>query len=135
MVQTTISQKLSSQQLTDLDNQLSQRFIELDPGGYFLIYLDTDKGLICAKHFTNVINDRGLACDPETGEPLPCNGEVQRQHSYVYTGRTAKELCIALFEASDRPCPVTMMDHAAYLGREFVRAEMALMAGQEYVQD
>lgn len=135
MAPTTITQKLSPQALTDLDNRLSQRFIELDPGGYFLIYLDRELGLICAKHFTNVINDKGLACDPETGEPLPCEGGVQRQHSHVYTGRTAKELCIAIFEASDRPCPVSMVDHAAYLGREFVRAEMALISGQEYVQD
>lgn len=135
MAQTTISQKLSLSQLTELDNKLSQRFIELDPGGYFLIYLDRENGLICAKHFTNVINDKGLACDPETGEPLPCDGGIQRQHSYVYTGRTAKELCIAIFESGDRPCPVTMMDHAAYLGREFVRAELALASGQEYVQD
>jgi len=135
MAQTTISQKLSPSQLTDLDNKLSQRFIELDPGGYFLIYLDRENGLICAKHFTNVINDKGLACDPETGEPLPCDGGVQRQHSYVYTGRTAKELCIAIFESGDRRCPVTRMDHAAYLGREFVRAELALASGQEYVQD
>jgi dihydropteroate synthase len=135
MVQTSTPQKLSSDALTDLDNRLSHRFIELDPGGYFLIYLDRENGLLCAKHFTNVINDKGLACDPETGEPLPCEGGVQRQHSYVYAGRTAKELCIAIFEASDRPCPVTMMDHAAYLGREFVRAEFALLNGQEYVQD
>lgn len=135
MAQTKTTQKLSLQALVDLDNRLSQRFIELDPGGYFLIYLDRDEGLICAKHFTNVINDKGLACDPETGEPLPCEGGGQRQHSYVYSGRTAKELCIAIFESSDRPCPVSMMDHAAYLGREFIRAEMALTSGQEYVQD
>jgi dihydropteroate synthase len=135
MVQLSISQKLNPPQLADLDDQLSNRFIELDPGGYFLIYLDTDNGLICAKHFSNVINDKGLACDPETGEPLPCNGGVSRQPTQLYTGRTAKELCIAIFESSDRPCPVTMMDHAAYLGREFVRAELALLSGQEYVQD
>lgn len=135
MTQMTTSQKLSPQALTDLDNRLSQRFIELDPGGYFLIYLDPDNGLICAKHFTNVINDKGLACDPETGEPLTCGGGVQRQYSHVYTGRTAKELCMAIFESSDRPCPITVMDHAAYLGREFVRAEIALLDHQEYVQD
>lgn len=135
MTQTTTARKLSLQALTDLDDRLSQRFIELDPGGYFLIYLDREKGLICAKHFTNVINDKGLACDPETGEPLPCEGGVQRQHAQVYTGRTAKELCMAIFESSDRPCPVTMMDHAAYLGREFVRAELALITEQDYVQD
>ncbi|MEM6838772.1 MAG: DUF4346 domain-containing protein [Cyanobacteria bacterium P01_C01_bin.120] len=135
MAQTTTAQKSSLQELTDLDNQLSQRFIELDPGGYFLIYLDRDHGLIKAKHFTNVINDKGLACDPETGKPLPCQPSAPRQHSHVYSGRTAKELCVAIFESSDRPCPVTKIDHAAYLGREFIRAEMALLANQEYVQD
>ncbi|MDF5732749.1 MAG: DUF4346 domain-containing protein, partial [Rhizonema sp. PD38] len=30
---------------------------------------------------------------------------------------------------------VSLLDHAAYLGREFTRAEMALVTGQEYVQD
>lgn len=135
MAQTTTTQKMSLQDLTDLDNRLSQRFIELDPAGYFLIYLDRDQGLICAKHFTNVINDQGIACDPETGKPLPCKQGVQRQHSHVYTGKTAKELCIAIFEAGDRPCPVTRTDHAAYLGREFVRAEIALLADQDYIQD
>ena len=135
MVQTTLSQPLTPPQLSQLDDKLSQRFIELDPGGYFLIYLDTEQRLICAKHFTNVINDKGLACDPETGEPLPCDGGAPRTHTHIYTGRTAKELCMALFEDGDRPCPVTQLDHAAYLGREFVRAEIALLSGQEYIQD
>jgi dihydropteroate synthase len=30
---------------------------------------------------------------------------------------------------------VGMLNHAAYLGREFVRAEMALISGAEYIQD
>lgn len=119
---------------TELDHKLSNRFIELDPGGYFLIYLDRDAGLICAKHFTNVINEKGLACDPETGEPLPCNGTLARAATTIFTGRTAKELCIEIFEKAN-PCLVTRLDHAAYLGREFVRAEIALLRGQEYVQD
>ena len=135
MTQPTLSGRLDVKERIALDDKLSNRFIELDPGGYFLIYLDLDQGLICAKHFNNVINEKGLACDPETGEPLPCDGGQQRQHSYVYTGRTAKELCIALFEVDEPVCPVTRMDHAAYLGREFIRAELALIAGQEYVQD
>lgn len=117
-----------------LDDRLSQRFIKLDPQGYFLIYLDRDQDLICAKHFTNVIDDRGLACDPETGKPLPAKGKVERTATQVYTGRTAKEVCIKLLEAAD-PCPVTYLDHAAYLGRELMRAEMALITGQDYIQD
>jgi dihydropteroate synthase len=118
-----------------LDDQLSKRYIELDPGGYFLIYLDEPQGLICAKHFANIINDKGLACDPATGKPLPVRGVVERVPTHTYSGRTAKELCIAIFEDPATPCPITYLDHAAYLGREFVRAEFALNAGQPYVQD
>lgn len=121
--------------LQALDNQLSKRYIELDPKGYFLIYLDLDQGLICAKHFTNTINDKGLACDPDTGKPLPVRGPVERTPTALYTGRTAKELCIAIFEDPDRPCPIGYLDHAAYLGREFMRAEQALVQGVPYVQD
>lgn len=120
--------------LSDLDNQLSKRFIELDPNGYFLIYVDRDAQLICAKHFTNVINDRGLACDPATGKPLPTRGKVERAPTATFCGRTAKELCIKIFETT-KPCPISYLDHAAYLGREFMRAEVALVSGQEYVQD
>lgn len=120
--------------LAAIDDKLSKRHIDLDPGGYFIIYLDCETGLICAKHFTNLIDDRGLAIDPETGQPIPARGKVERTHTTLFTGRTAKELCVKLFEET-RPCPVTQLDHAAYLGREFVRAEIALINGQEYVQD
>ncbi len=119
---------------TAIDEHLSKRHIDLDPGGYFIIYLDREADLICAKHFTNVIDDRGLAVDPETGKPIPARGKVERTHTTVFTGRTAKELCVKIFEET-RPSPVTFLDHAAYLGREFVRAEIALLNGQEYIQD
>lgn len=120
--------------LNAIDDKLSQRHLNLDPGGYFIIYLDRDAGLICAKHFTNVVDDRGLAVDPETGKPIPARGKVERTHSHLFTGRTAKELCVSIFEQT-QPCPVTLLDHAAYLGREFVRAENALISDQEYIQD
>ncbi|HEY9297040.1 MAG TPA: DUF4346 domain-containing protein [Phormidium sp.] len=117
-----------------IDDRLSQRDIKLDPAGYFIIYLDRDAGLICAKHYTNVIDERGLAVDPETGKVIPAKGKVQRTHTTLYTGRTAKEICVKILEET-QPTPVTLLDHAAYLGREFVRAEMALITGQEYIQD
>ena len=120
--------------LAAIDDKLSKRHIDLDPGGYLIIYLDREAELICAKHFTNVINERGLAVDPETGKPIPVRGKVERTHTKVFNGRTAKELCVQIFEQT-QPCPVTLLDHAAYLGREFVRAEIALVTGQEYVQD
>ena len=123
------------QALAALDDKLSKRYIELDPAGYFLIYLDREAELICAKHFTNTINDKGLACDPETGKPLPVRGNTVRQETTIFTGRTAKELCMKIFEDANTPCPLTYLDHAAYLGREFVRAEIALINGTQYVQD
>lgn len=121
-------------QIAEIDKKLSNRHLDLDPGGYFIIYLDREAGLICAKHFTNVIDERGLAVDPETGKVIPAKGKVERTHSTLYSARTAKELCVKIFEET-QPCPVTMLDHAAYLGREFMRAEIALISGQEYVQD
>lgn len=120
--------------ITSLDNELSKRYIALDPGGYFIIYLDREAGLICAKHFTNIINEKGLAVDPATGKVIPCDGSLKRTSETVYKGRTAKELCVKLLEEI-QPCPVTMLDHAAYLGREFLRAEIALINGSEYIQD
>jgi dihydropteroate synthase len=120
--------------LTAIDSELSNRDIELDPYGYFIIYVDRADGLICAKHYTNIIDDRGLAVDPETGKVIPAKGKVTRTNTTLYVGRTAKELCVKILEQTEAS-PVSMLDHAAYLGREFVRAEMALISGAEYIQD
>ncbi|MGA1262393.1 MAG: DUF4346 domain-containing protein [Prochlorothrix sp.] len=124
----------SAEDLAAIDRELSKRFIHLDPAGYFLIYLDREAQLICAKHFTNEINDKGLAVDPETGKPFPVRGAVARQPTAVFTGRTAKELGMKITEET-QPCPLTKLDHALYLGREFVRAEQALISGEAYIQD
>src|SRR4028119_1193375 len=93
--------------LAAIDDKLSQRHIDLDPAGYFIIYLDREAGLISAKHFTNVIDEQGLAVDPETGKVIPARGKVQRTHTTVFTGRTAKELCVKIFEET-QPCPVSL---------------------------
>jgi dihydropteroate synthase len=125
---------LLTDNLTAIDNELSNRHIDLDPDGYFIIYIDREAGTICAKHYTNVIDDRGLATDPETGLVIPAKGKVNRANTSLFTGRTAKELCVQLFEQT-QPCPLSMLNHAAYLGREFVLAEAALLSGAEYIQD
>lgn len=122
------------EQATLIDNELSRRYIELDPGGYFIIYLDPEAGLIYAKHYTNIISDKGLALDPETGKPIPVRGKVERLPSRIFAGRTAKEICIKIFEEPSG-CLVTKLDHAAYLGRELMRAEQALLQGETYIQD
>jgi dihydropteroate synthase len=125
---------LLTDNLIAIDRELSNRQIDLDPDGYFIIYVDRENGTICAKHYTNVIDDRGLAIDPETGKVIPAKGSVTRTNTTLFTGRTAKELCVKLLDQT-QPCPVSMLNHAAYLGREFVRAEIALLSGAEYVQD
>jgi dihydropteroate synthase len=125
---------LLTDNLAAIDKKLSNRHIDLDPHGYFIIYVDREAGSICAKHYTNVIDDRGLAVDPDTGKVIPAKGTVTRTNTTLFTGRTAKELCVKLFEET-QPCPVGMLDHAAYLGREFIRAEIALRSGTEYIQD
>ena len=117
-----------------IDDQLSKRPIALDPGGYYIIYIDREAELIYAKHYTNIINEKGLATDPESGEVIAARGKVNRVAETVYSARTAKELCVKVIE-EPKPCPITMLDHAAYLGREFMRAEYALISGEEYIQD
>lgn len=124
-----------SEERAAIDQELSRRFIELDPAGYFLIAVDHQAGIIYAEHYTNVINEKGLACDPETGKPLPVRGgKVVRQPTATFTGRTAKELGMKITEQTQPP-PLTKLDHALYLGRELVRAEIALVEGQKYIQD
>lgn len=120
--------------LTNIDNELSKRDIQLDPDGYFIIYLNQKDGLICADHYTNVINDQGLAVDPDTGEVIACKSSKPRMPTHTFTGKTAKEICVKLLEKT-KPSPLSMLDHAAYLGREFMRAEYALKTGEEYIQD
>ncbi|MGK7955028.1 MAG: DUF4346 domain-containing protein [Crocosphaera sp.] len=120
--------------IKQLDDQLSKRPIDLDPGGYYIIYIDRENNLICAKHFTNIINEKGLAVDPETGEVIAARGKSNRTSETLFTGRSAKELCVKVIEENP-DCSLTMLDHAAYLGREFMRAEMALIQGTEYIQD
>ena len=127
-------QPLDPAQRRGLDDQLSQRFIALDPAGYFLIKLDREAGEIIAEHYANGIDERGLATDPDTGEVISCRGAGPRSPLATYRGRSAKELGIALCEG-EAPHPLSCLDHALYLGRELQRAEAALESGQTYVQD
>jgi|TARA_B100000073_G_scaffold85346_1_gene66106 dihydropteroate synthase len=119
---------------SSLDDQLSQRFIELDPSGYFLIKLDAEAGELVAEHYSNDVDERGRATDPDTGEVLSCRGGGPRSPETVFRGRTAKELGIALTETDGAP-PVSRLDHALYLGRELQKAEACLKAGSSYCQD
>ena len=46
-------------------------------------------------------------------------------------GKTARDICLALI----RNGWISKLDHAAYLGRELARAELALQSGRPYTQD
>jgi dihydropteroate synthase len=118
----------------ELDDQLSQRFIDLDPAGYFLILIDREAAELVAEHYGNGIDERGLATDPDTGEVLSCRGGGPRRPVAVYRARSAKQLGMALTEGSG-PHPLSRLDHALYLGRELQRAEACLEQGLDYVQD
>jgi len=117
-----------------LDERLSQRFIDLDPAGYFLIKVDALAGEVVAAHYSNGSEARGLATDPETGEVLSCRGNGPRTPLAIYRGRTAKELGIRLTESTE-PLPLSRLDHALYLGRELQKAEACLRSGLPYLQD
>ncbi|MBM5816383.1 MAG: DUF4346 domain-containing protein [Cyanobacteria bacterium K_Offshore_surface_m2_239] len=117
-----------------LDEGLSQRFIALDPAGYFLIRVDLDREELVAEHYGNSINEQGLATDPESGEVIRCQGAGPRRPLAEYRGRTAKELGMRLTEG-EGPFPLSRLDHALYLGRELQKAEKCLETGETYIQD
>eukprot|EP00271_Cylindrocystis_brebissonii_P020993 TRINITY_DN72_c0_g1_i1.p1 TRINITY_DN72_c0_g1~~TRINITY_DN72_c0_g1_i1.p1 ORF type:complete len:303 (+),score=19.40 TRINITY_DN72_c0_g1_i1:30-911(+) len=122
----------------ELDDQLSNRPLDLDPCGYFLIRVDPQRGEIVAEHYGNLINAEGMACDPETGEVIPCDGSYRPTLLQTYRGLTAKELSVSIIEqplGSSSSLPISLLSHANYLGREFQKAERALLDGVPYIQD
>tara|TARA_Y100000991_G_scaffold189388_1_gene155266 strand:- start:51 stop:458 length:408 start_codon:yes stop_codon:yes gene_type:complete len=117
------------------DARLSQRFISLDPSGYFLIKVDADASELVLEHYGNTIDEKGLARDSDTGEVLSCKGgNGPRQPIRIYRGTSAKHVGIQLTEG-DGPHTVSRLDHALYLGRELQKAEQCLRSGKNYVQD
>ena len=72
----------SSQSLDEkikIDNSLSNRYIDLDPNGYFIIKVDLEENKIILEHFLNNINDDGYALDPETNEPIKCDSQNKKE--------------------------------------------------------
>ena len=135
MVKTPESPASIAAAIDALDDRLSQRFIALDPSGYFLIKLDQEAGELILEHYGNTIDAKGLAHDPETGEVLSCRGGSRsRSPSAVLRGRSAKEIGIQLTEG-EGPHRLSRLDHALYLGRELQKAEHCLRSGLDYIQD
>ena len=52
-----------AERLQALDERLSQRFIALDPSGYFLIKVDHSASELVLEHYGNTIDEKGLARD------------------------------------------------------------------------
>jgi len=77
-----------------IDNNLSNRHIDLDPKGYFIIKVDLVENKIILEHYLNNINDDGYALDPETNEPIKCDSENKRVSNEVFEGISAKKLGI-----------------------------------------
>lgn len=122
----------AAQDLNQLDDELSKRPLSLDPQGYFIISIDRTERVIVAEHYGNTINDKGLACDEETGEVIGCGGATQTPRRR-FSARTAKELSVMILEHETGLC--SRLEHANYLGREFQKAQVALLTGSEYIQD
>ena len=103
----------SSQSLDEkikIDNSLSNRYIDLDPKGYFIIKIDLEENKIILEHFLNNINDEGYALDPETNEPIKCDTQNKRVYNEVFKGISAKQLGILITE--ERNDLITRFDHA-----------------------
>ncbi|MCJ7613733.1 dihydropteroate synthase-like protein [Candidatus Bathyarchaeota archaeon] len=82
----------------------------LDEKGLFKIAVDHNNGTIVALHLTD---------------------SQQRKPTVVVKGETAENVYSKIEEMG----LITRLDHAAYLGRELAKAEIALVTGKEYVQD
>ncbi|NIM44115.1 MAG: dihydropteroate synthase-like protein [Nitrososphaeria archaeon] len=81
-----------------------------DPKGYFKIMVDRDKGKIVAAHFPR----------PKVSKP-----------EIIIKGYDATNIYRKIVEMR----LVSRLDHAAYLGCELGKAEVALRTGRSYVQD
>jgi len=126
----------SSQSLDEkikIDNNLSNRYIDLDPNGYFIIKVNLKEKKIILEHFLNNINEEGYALDPETNEPIKCDSQNKRVSNEVFKGISAKQLGILITE--ERNDLITRFDHALYLGRELQKAEECLYKKLPYIQD
>ena len=119
--------------IEEIDIKLSDRHINLDPEGYFIIKVDLSEKKIIAEHYKNNINSIGLAVDPITNEPIQCNDKGVNSLNKVFSGRTAKEVGILITE--NNYDLISKFDHALYLGRELQKAEFCLLKNISYTQD
>lgn len=89
--------------------------MEFDEKGFFVITLGDNK--ITVEHYLNVQKEGELKIE---------TGSLNK----IIEGRSAKAICDTIV----REGLISRLDHAAYLGRELQKAEMALKHDLEYEQ-
>ncbi|MFX0077936.1 MAG: dihydropteroate synthase-like protein [Candidatus Hermodarchaeota archaeon] len=82
----------------------------LDAMGYFTFHIDRQERLLVARHYAS----------GSTGQP-----------TIELKGTTAQQLIDAILTRD----LVSQLDHASYIGRELMKAELALMTGRPYIQE
>ncbi|MDP2925993.1 MAG: DUF4346 domain-containing protein [Nanoarchaeota archaeon] len=80
----------------------------LDPKGYFLIRINREKKIIEVAHCLK-------------------NNEIIR----IIIGKTPEEIMYKIIDEGH----ISLLDHAAYLGKELQKAHIALIYDFEYIQD
>lgn len=129
-----IPKKQAVNEAAMLDKFLSARKLPMDAKGYFMISVDHSAPAIVVKFYSCIVNDKGEVCDLE-GNKIPCHGANRAEPMKVWTGRTAKEVTVKIFERWEHAADIVSVGHAAYIGREVQRAEHCLYSGKFYQQD
>ncbi|MEM7815668.1 MAG: DUF4346 domain-containing protein, partial [Candidatus Aenigmatarchaeota archaeon] len=97
-----------SEEIQRVEAHHTERDYVADPNGYFTIHPNKEKGEIVVHHHN-------------------INGKITK----IVAGKTAEEI----YHTVVRLGLVSRMEHAAYLGRELAKAELALRKNLDYEQD
>jgi tetrahydromethanopterin S-methyltransferase subunit A len=84
------------------------QLVKLDPAGYFVIYPIAERGVIHLEHYG-----------------------YDNQLLHTLEGASPRAIYLKIIEQGW----VTEMSHAAYLGKELIKAEFSLRIGIDYKQD
>jgi len=93
-----------------------EKQLKFDEKGFFVILLDREKGKIVVEHYLNVKKGKMIG-----------TGKLSK----IIEGNDAEELCDTIIKEG----LISRLDHAAYLGRELQKAEIALKNNLPYEQD
>jgi len=88
----------------------AKKSAELDKQGGFRVFVDREKQNIVLTHFASTFSEKS---------------------GLTVNGKTADAIYSEIIELG----LVSLLDHAAYLGSELAKAEIALRTGKEYIQD